>query len=297
MKININTRLMLLAAIIVLGAATAVAVVFVYPDHAFKTSTPLPAAQQAGQKPDADKPTIAAPLTPRASVRMPMPLYHYIEYVQDPNDKGRQSLDIRPDLFEKQLADMQKAGYTTLWVKDVPKLLSGEEKLPEKPVVLTFDDGYADFYTDALPLLKKYQAKGTLYIINDLLNTPGYLTNAQVKEIIASGLVEIGAHTLDHKNLKSTPIAEQKRQIFESKAGLEKEFGITMETFAYPYGAYSDQTVALAKEAGFTAAVSVDAGNIDSEKNLFVLPRTRAGALIGNTIGALEKNYPEVGIK
>jgi peptidoglycan/xylan/chitin deacetylase (PgdA/CDA1 family) len=214
-------------------------------------------------------------------LKVPIIMYHYVEYVKDPRDTMRETLNIKPDIFETQLKTINKEGYTSYFVKDVAAALNGYKKLEDKSIVLTFDDGYEDFYTYAFPLLKKYGVKATYYVINNLVGTKGYVTEKELKEIVNSGLVEVGAHTLDHTYLKGMSKQAQEKEIIESKVGLEEMLGIRISTFAYPFGAFDDNAIEVVKEASFSAAVSVIPGNVHSINEKYYLYRIRAGGFQG----------------
>ena len=132
------------------------------------------------------------------SVRVPILMYHYVEYVKDKGDKVRISLNTTPDTLEQEVKTLSEAGYTFMTNAELADVLDGKSKLPPKPILLTFDDGYRDFYTDAYPILKKYQVKATQYVISGFLNNKNHLTSSQLQEIAKDGLVEIGAHTVHH---------------------------------------------------------------------------------------------------
>lgn len=217
-----------------------------------------------------------------STIKLPIVMYHYIEYVKDEGDLIRKKLDITPRNFEAELQSLKDGDYTTFFVKDVPGLIKEKGTKPEKSVILTFDDGYEDFYTDALPILKKFQMKATIYIVNHFIGRKGYLNKSQIKEIIDSGLVEIGSHTLDHAYLKKSPYSFAQKEIVESKKELETEFGMKVETFAYPYGVFTKEIIEIVKEASFSAAVSVIPGVMQSEDNLFYLNRIRPGMLVSS---------------
>lgn len=215
-------------------------------------------------------------------IKIPIVMYHYVEYVQDQGDFIRKRLDIVPGLFEKQLADLKKSGYDTYYVKDVPDILTGKIHYSTQSAILSFDDGYEDFYTDVFPLLKKYHMRATFFPIYDFIGRKGFVTKDQIQELVDSDLVEIGSHTLDHTYLKYVSDAVAKKQIFESKKRLEEDFHIKVSSFAYPYGAMSPQAIQYVKDAGYTAAVSVISGTLQSPENLFFLSRVRPG-LFGNS--------------
>lgn len=216
------------------------------------------------------------------TVRLPIIMYHYVEYVDRTKDPGRAGLATSPNYLEREIVSLQQTGHTFLFAKELPDIVDHVQAAPPKPVVLTFDDGYEDFYWNALPILKKYHVKATIYIITNFIGrrgNPPYLTVKELEEIRDSGLVEIGAHTLDHAFLKGLKIDVARKEIFGSKAALEKLLGIQVVSFAYPYGAFDKQALELTKAAGFTNAVSVIPGVNQSEDNRYYFYRLRPGYL------------------
>jgi peptidoglycan/xylan/chitin deacetylase (PgdA/CDA1 family) len=226
----------------------------------------------------------------KKSYRIPVITYHYVENVKDQKDTIRKGLNIPPFVFDKELEAISKSNYQMIFVKDIPKIISGEIPYSTRSAALTFDDGYEDFYTDAFPLLKKYNIKATVFIINDFIGRKGFMNEKQIKEIIDSHLVEVGAHTLDHLYLKLLTKNIVIKQVFESKKALEEMFKIKIESFAYPYGAFDQNTIDIVRGAGYTSAVSEITDDIQSNTNVFYLSRIRAGNFsYGNVITFLEK--------
>lgn len=207
--------------------------------------------------------------------KIPIIMYHYIEYA-DKNDPGRVKLSVPPSLFEAQLQAIKRDNFQTMFAREVPDLIVGRLSVP-RPIVLTFDDGYADFYYYAFPLLKKYNMKATMYIVESFIGRKDYMSAAQIKEIIASGMVELGGHTLDHADLSSVKNVLAWKEIYDSKILLERQFGVSVPSFAYPYGGFSKDTVDLVRKAGYTNAVSVIPGIYQSDTNLYFLFRIRPG--------------------
>jgi len=216
--------------------------------------------------------------TTSAAIRLPIIMYHYVEYVKDKGDTIRQKVNINPATFEWQIKTLKENGYQFYFVKDIPQLLR-DDKISSRAAVITFDDGYRDFYTDAFPILKKYQVKSTNYIICDFIDGKNFMTENQIREVVKSGLVEIGAHTMNHAYLKLMASPSAKKEIVDCKKDLETMLGNKVKTFAYPYGAFSQETVDEVKKASFSAAVSVIPGIIQSENNLFYLSRIRPGII------------------
>lgn len=222
-------------------------------------------------------------------IRLPIILYHYVEVVKDKGDTIRQSLNINPYIFEKQLKDLKDNGYTTYYVKDIPGILNGGIKTNDKSVVLTFDDGYEDFYTDAFPIIQKYKTKVTLYVVYDFIGRKGFLNKQELVDIAKSGLVEIGSHAVDHISMSWIATSEAKWQITRSKSLLEELLGIEITTFAYPYGGFNAITADFVKEASYSAAVSVMPGVYHTNDEIFHLTRYRAGMLGDSPVKVLEK--------
>jgi len=276
---NIGVKIKIAMAAI---AFTLIAAQFVYIPQYSKTSMADASENykyQANSTLEKNTNTTKPDPIPLPFIKLPIVMYHHVEIVKNSRDYNRKKLGITPQAFEKQLKLFTENGYVSYFVKDIPKLLSGEIIPARKKIVLTFDDGYKDFYTNALPLLKKYNVKATIYIISNYIGKDDYLTAFELQEIVKTKLIEIGAHTLDHKSLKSIKEDEIKKQILESKKNLEKEFGLPIETFAYPYGDYNQKVMQIAKDSEFIAAVAIDRVSALTQDNLFNLPRLRSGIL------------------
>ena len=209
------------------------------------------------------------------TIKIPIIMYHYVEYIKDMKDLVRKRLTIVPTVFEEHLIALRNAQYETYFVKDIPDIVNGNIHYSSQSAVLTFDDGYEDFYTVVYPLLKKYHVRATVYIIYDYIGKKGFLSEQQIKELIESGLVEIGSHSLDHVYLKVAPDMYAEKQIVESKRNLEERFGVPILTFAYPYGAFNNKNIETVRKAGYTAAVSVITGVNQTKANLWYLSRIR----------------------
>ncbi len=213
--------------------------------------------------------------------RVPILLYHYVEYVKDTKDTIRQSLNINPYVFEKQIKTLKNDGYTFMTAGELGEVLNGTRNLPQKPVLLTFDDGHWDLETDVLPILKKYNVRATAYIVPGFIGGSDSLTKEQLINVVKSNLVEIGSHTVHHVWLKDLLSPVTSYEIGESKKMLEKEYGVHVVSFAYPYGAFDAQAVKTVKEAGFTNAVSTLPGIAQSDANQYFLYRLRPGGRTG----------------
>jgi len=225
--------------------------------------------------------TIGPSTKPAISIRIPIFLYHYVEYVQDINDKGRISLNIPPHILTAQIETLKSAGYTFITPNDLTLALSGYKRFPQKIIMLTFDDGYMDFFTDVFPILKKEQIKAVAYIVPNFLDRPNYMFTYQLQEVAKSPYVEIGAHTMDHVWLQGIATARAQYEIAQSRKTLQNMLHLPINSFAYPYGAFDEQGIQLVKDAGFTNAVSTIPGIQVSQDTEYFLYRLRPGYRTG----------------
>ena len=214
---------------------------------------------------------------PLQSLTTPILVYNYVENVTDHRDTIRKSLNTNPLLFTKQIDTLRKAGYTFITPKELMDILDGIAPPPKKSVILSFDDGYRDFYTDVFPILKKYRVKAVAYIVSEFLDKPNYMLTEQVREVVRSGLVEIGAHTMHHVPLKGKSLFQVKNEVDGGKKKLEKLLKIPIVSFAYPDGQFDDQAIKLVKMAGYRSAVATLHGNNVNQENKYFLYRIHPG--------------------
>jgi peptidoglycan/xylan/chitin deacetylase (PgdA/CDA1 family) len=142
--------------------------------------------------------------------------------------------------------------------------------LPSKPVVVSFDDGYSGQYKDAMPVLRSLHWPG---VLNLKLGNLRDLKAAHVREMIANGW-EIDSHTINHPSLPAIDDAHLRYELEASRARLKKEFGMTVNFFCYPAGAYNQHVVEAVKRAGYEAATTTDEG-FARPQDTFVLGRVR----------------------
>ncbi len=215
---------------------------------------------------------------------IPILMYHYVEYVQDKGDKMRISLNTPPEVLEEEIKALIKAGYNFITPSELADILDNIKQPPAKPIILSFDDGYRDFYTYAFPILKKYNAKAVAYIISGFLDDKNYMTKPQIQDIYKSGLVEIGVHTVDHIALQGAAGATAKKEIEKSKLDLEEQIGIPITTFAYPYGSFDLNALNIVRSAGYRTALSTLPGSEVSDQERYFVNRIRPGGRIGQTL-------------
>lgn len=199
-------------------------------------------------------------------------MYHMVQ----PHRKGARfnGLRVTPAAFEQQIRWLKTQGFHFYTVSE---LLDHWDDLPERAVAITFDDGYADNLHQAFPVLAKYDAKATIYVVTDrhdrdwstykkahhnsgeLAREPK-LSDDEVRWLATSGRIEIGSHTLTHCNLRTTPLAIKREELLLSRQHLSALTGQPVRSFAYPFGIYDREDVALARETGYDSAVTTVEG-------------------------------------
>ena len=232
-------------------------------------------------------PKIAEQLSasPLATHRVPILMYHYVEYVEDRSDTTRMSLNINPNIFEAQIKTLHDNNFTFMTASELAEALDGKRELPKKPVLITIDDGHWDVDTIILPILRKYNARATAYIPSGFVdNDSDFLTKKQLKDLVDSGLVEIGAHTVHHISLKGklSPIVDY--EVIQSKKDLEQDYAVRVTSFAYPDGAFDEKAMNAVEKAGFTSAVSTIPGIQQGIQNKYFLFRLRPGYRTGQDL-------------
>lgn len=162
---------------------------------------------------------------------------------------------VSPAEFDRQLAYLKDKGYTAVSLQELFSGFAGKTALPAKPVVITFDDGYRDNYLTALPILEKHGMKATVFVVAGQAGQGEYLSWDQMRALHKRG-TEIGSHTVRHLALSEISPAEQLQEAVESKKILEKELGVPIAFLAYPYGKFTEETVAALQAAGYHGACS-----------------------------------------
>ncbi len=214
---------------------------------------------------------------------IPILMYHYVEYVADQNDKLRIALNTPPEVLDSEIKTLKDGGYSFINASELADILDGIKEAPPKPIMLTFDDSYSDFYTYAFPILKKYNAKAVQYVISGWLGHRDHLSEEQVKEIAQSGLVEIGAHTVHHLALAGLG-ETAKEEITKSKLQLEQILNTPVTALAYPYGSFDINAIQFAKQAGFRTAVSTIPGSETGNQSRYFAFRLRPGGSTGQAL-------------
>lgn len=237
----------------------------------------LPAAPAVTMpQPDVARTYLPATLTDGSrAIRVPSLMYHYVSWLPatDPNMTLRKDLTVSPTDFEAMLKYLRDNGYRTITAKDLWWSLDQAAGLPPKPVMLTFDDGYADTYSVVLPLLRTYGMTGTFFITANLVDKPGYISRDHVKALADAGM-DVESHAMDHVSMMK-PLNEQIYQMCRARDFLSLWTGTDVRHFAYPSGDYNDQSGAALQRCGYLSGYKKSGGAIQSSNAMYLLQRAR----------------------
>ena len=240
---------------------------------------------------DSNVPEIPPPPPPRTleatqvggvrQIAVPALMYHYVSWLPPDHEAGRsRAVDIRRDLtvspadFDLHLEHLRAQGHTTITTGDLWWTLETGAPLPARPVLLTFDDGYEDAYTEVFPRLRAYGMTGTFFVTLNLVGRPGYLTLEQVREMHAGGM-DIQSHAVDHVALATLSSAAQRYQLCESRRILSEWLGKDIRHFAYPGGSHNESAFHSAAACGYLTAYNSGGGSLQSQDRVLLMSRER----------------------
>ena len=239
------------------------------------TSTPQPSDTLA----PSDVPTATvSPTTPPPTVTptwilndpgrvvAPILLYHHVA-----SDGGDSRYYVDTENFRQQMKALRRWGYTSITPSYLAQVLIHGGELPARPVIITFDDGNLDVYTNAFPIMRKMGFVGTVYIVAERLGEYNLVNAEQLAEMAAAGW-EVGSHTMSHADLTYNHW-QLSYELQQSRTLLEDTLGVPVLTLAYPYGLSDDYIVEWAKEYGYTAGMGLGTFNEHTLDTLFFLNR------------------------
>lgn len=284
----------LLAIGCMLGLAAIAVWLGARPAAAPEAALPAPAPRGAVLGSAAARSVIIPP--GRSQVRVPILEYHYIRVNPDPSDRLGYNLSVTPADFQAQMDWLAANHYHPVTIADLRSYFQSGLPLPSRPVVLTFDDGYKDFYSTAFPILAAHRFKAVSYVVPGFLNGPRYLTTDEVVTLDRSGLVEIASHTMTHVNLATAAPADLAWQVGQSKAVLEGMVGHPVLDFCYPSGAFNPTVESALAAAGYRTATTEVWGTAHSWSDALSWSRVRisGGERLGDFIAGLGTPEPAV---
>ena len=215
------------------------------------------------------------------NIKVPILLYHHIRDYQgnlsDPTQNEEYGLSVSISNFESQIKYLADNQYNSIDMSTLINLQIEKKHIPLKTIVLTFDDGYDNFYTNAFPILQKYSIHAEIYVVSSFIGQSGYMTKDMINTVITSGLVTLGSHTIDHRELTKIPINVVQDEVVRSKRDLEIMFNMSIKDFCYPFGSFNSDVANEVYKADYSNAVTMEQGSWSRNSTQFLVPRLSVG--------------------
>lgn len=221
-----------------------------------------------------------APAKPKPAVThnfaIPVLMYHRVSPLSEQEAKSPlvRDLTVLPEDFEEQIRYLTENGYALLSVYDIQHALLNGEPLPKKAVAITLDDGYRDNFDNAFPILKKYGASATIFLVKNTVETANHLTWPQIREMRSSG-VRYGSHTVSHADLPGLDDRGLDYELAESRQYFEAGLKEAVTSLAYPAGRFDERVVDHVRTVGYLTAWKKGGGPVRPSDDPFRLPRVR----------------------
>jgi peptidoglycan/xylan/chitin deacetylase (PgdA/CDA1 family) len=238
------------------------------------TITPNPAWTATPTSPPPPLPTPQDGIS--HTVKVPILMYHYISLPPEDADVYRVDLSVLPENFRTQMQYLADNGHTPIDFYTLSRAITLNEPLPDKPVILTFDDGYADNYANAYPILQQFGFVGTFFIPTEFIdnNRLGYMNWTMIEEMAATGQ-RFEPHSRTHSDLRERENDTLIWEILGPQETLAAHIGYTPRYFAYPSGRYDDDALAMLQQLDFWGAVTTASGYEPNFENRYTWPRLR----------------------
>ena len=197
---------------------------------------------------------------------IPVLYYHSVKESAD------NEVTISPEMLKEELKYIHDQDYVTLTISQLKAYILNDYPIPDKSILITFDDGYMDNYYSAFPILKEFNMAATIFCITSELDGSYYLSKEAIREMSAYG-IDIVSHTLTHPHLNKMNYDKQLAELITSKKTLEEITGKEINSIAYPFGDFNDDSVKAAKEAGYILGFTTKLGLSDRSDNPLTLDR------------------------
>lgn len=208
-------------------------------------------------------------------VNLPTLMYHHIQDKVSAQEKNQLALTVETETFRSQMEYLKTKGYSTLGMEELMAFFDREVPVPKGSVLLTFDDGYDDFYKNALPVLNELGLKATIFVSTGLMDNQGYLSWEEISQATPSAYL-FANHTWSHKNMQTTK-EKIEFEILTADIQLAERALNSPRVFAYPYGLVSDYAKKYLEELEYKLAFGTRVGSTLCKKQRFELPRIRVG--------------------
>ena len=201
-------------------------------------------------------------------------MYHYVEPETSAQSSMRRSLSVTPENLAKQARWLYENDFKTLTLSQYFALVAEGDDIPAKSVIMTFDDGYIDFFENAAPILNRYNMTATIFIIADSVGYPAYMDWDQIKILSEQGF-EFGSHSMSHPNLRTLQEEALAEELVESKQKIEEKIGKSVNFLCYPMGFFDKRAEDATRDAGYKGGITTVNGYMVSNKNMYEIPRFR----------------------
>ena len=218
---------------------------------------------------------LSLPVTlPARTLSVPILMYHRIDVLRPTLPAITRSLTVDPGDFARQMRWLRAHGYHTVTQAQLFAALEHGARLPAKPILITFDDGYRDVLQNAAPVLRRLGMKATAYVITSRISNGdvSFLTWPQLRRLEQDG-VEIGSHTVHHAELPGLTDPAALQELIQSRHALEAQLRHPVQWFAYPAGRFDTRSEALVRQAGYVLAVTTTSGRAQDARQPFALHR------------------------
>ena len=224
--------------------------------------------------------------TPFGKIICPILLYHRIGEPPDARAASARYY-VTPADFEQQMQALFEWGYTAIPMSLLVTAVTQGAELPQRPIVISFDDGDMSVYTTAYPIMQRYGLTGINYLVVNRLGIDGYMGVNEIKELTNSGW-EVGSHGITHTDLVTIPHKLEYEE-YQSRVDLQAALGVPVDTFAYPFGSYNESVSRRLPDYGYRAAMGLGTFYGHSRSDLLYMSRLeiRNGTSLAKLAGML----------
>jgi len=217
------------------------------------------------------------PFAKSGDADIPILMYHNVSSWDLSFSDDNKSLTVKPEDFSTQMDYLYKNGFTPITLKELNLIWQEKMSMPPKPIVLTFDDGDYGVYKYAYPVLKKYNFHFVVFLLTRWIpiHTNFYMGKKEILEMLDSELVEIGAHTRNHVNLKKASPIKTLYEVCTSKRDIKELLNYDTTSFCFPFGGYDKFAIATLKIDGYTMATITTYGFANGSQGPYLLKRIK----------------------
>ena len=277
-----DKRILVISSILLAAPLAAVVALSAHREKPKALSPPIQRIKSVAIKPDQPR------LQLEQQFAVPVLMYHRIANLSEKEAHSplMRDLTVSPAQFEEQVKYLADNGFTFLLARDVEQAVHEGRPLPRKSVAITMDDGYKDNFEQAFPILRKYGAVATIFLVSSTVDTSGHLSWNDC-QVMHRDKVGYGSHTVHHYELTTLTESEMDYELRESKRVIEGKVFDVVTSVAYPSGKYNHTVASRAEAAGYLAGWKKGGGPVQPGMDLYLLPRVRVNG--GSTVADFKR--------